>query len=133
MKTIPNYFIGTLPNGIPVYCNVPETVAKGFLVPLYTSKRRVKNHDDIVKDPNSYFNLLGLGNFIRDQYKIPANILVGFVHNRLSLFEAGGSRAVTARPLLTTSCISYSCGEPIILLDDGIQTCPHCNRSFMVE
>jgi hypothetical protein len=133
LKTIPNYFIGVLPSGIPVYCNVAETVKKGFLVPFYTAKRRVKNHDSIVMNPNEFFNLLGLGNFIKEQYKIPAHILVGFRDSKLSLFEAGGSRAVTSRPLLAISCISYNCKETVIIIDDGIQTCPVCNRSFMVE
>jgi hypothetical protein len=131
MKIIPNYFIGLLPNGIPVYCNVEETIQKGFLVPLYTSKRRVKNHDDIVRNPNQYFNLLGLGNYIREQCKIPDSILVGFCNSRLSLLENG--RYPTSRPFITTPCISINCQKPVVVLDDGVQTCPYCNRSFIME
>lgn len=131
MKTIPNYFIGVLDSGIPVYCNVMETVLQGKFIPFYTSKRRVKNHNELVDCPNNFFNLNKLDEFIKEEYKVPKEIMLGFVNGKLSIFRDG--EYPLSNPAQITHCPFMNCSQVIIIHSPGFTTCPHCNKAFIPE
>lgn len=124
-KTL-NYFLG-LVDEIPVYCNVEETIKNGKFVPLYTSKRKVKNHNSIVKYPENYFSsykLQELYRYIENTYKIYGEFC--FSGNELRLdfgcYNIG---------IKTAYCPSIKCGRLVIIHENGFSNCPFCNRRFI--
>jgi hypothetical protein len=133
MKEIPDYFIGCLPSGVPVYCDVEKTVETRKFTPILTSKRRTKDVKSFLHSPNieKLFDMNSLFKYISDQYKIDPKMTLYF--NMIGILTVKGPDPNSFSPITLLECPAILCGKQFVRSFRAIENCPHCNRSFMVE